>query len=119
MIAVIVVGLVPLPTAGFAFVFAGLAVVANPTPGALDRIGTSELDLVSYLVPVVAALVGRIVLGDVHRLRAVTGFAVVFVGFALLERDVLCRVVRIHSAVPDCRDAECDLAYAYSTVETS
>jgi drug/metabolite transporter (DMT)-like permease len=68
----------------------------------LDRVGASDLNLVNYLVPVVAALVGWIVLGDVLGPTAVTGFAVVFVGFALLKRDALCRVVRTHSTVPDC-----------------
>jgi drug/metabolite transporter (DMT)-like permease len=68
----------------------------------LDRVGPAELNLVNYLVPVVAAVVGWAALGQLLGPTAVTGFAVVFVGFALLKRDALCRVVRSHHFVADC-----------------
>jgi drug/metabolite transporter (DMT)-like permease len=68
----------------------------------LDRVGPAELNLVNYLVPVVAAVVSWALLGAVLGRTAVTGFAVVFVGFALLKRDALRCFVRSHTAVPDC-----------------
>ena len=68
----------------------------------LDRVGPAELNLVNYLVPVVAAVVSWALLGDVLGQTAVTGFAVVFVGFALLKRDALRCFVRARTAVPDC-----------------
>ncbi len=68
----------------------------------LGRVGPSELNLVNYLTPVVAALVGWAVLGQVLDTTAVAGFAVVFVGFALLKRDAVRCFVRSHWAVADC-----------------
>jgi drug/metabolite transporter (DMT)-like permease len=68
----------------------------------LDRVGPAELNLVNYLVPVVAAVVSWALLGQVLGATALTGFAVVFVGFALLKRDTVCRLVRSRRAVPDC-----------------
>lgn len=68
----------------------------------LDRLGPSELNLVNYLQPLVAALVSWAVLGDVLQSSALVGFGVVFLGFALLKRDALCRVVRSHRVIPDC-----------------
>jgi drug/metabolite transporter (DMT)-like permease len=68
----------------------------------LDRVGPAELNLVNYLSPVVAALVSWALLGRLLGPTAVTGFAVVFVGFALLKRDTLRCVVRSARAVPDC-----------------
>lgn len=55
----------------------------------LDRIGAAELHLVGYLEPVVAATMGWLVLGQVVGSQAVAGFAAIFLGFALLKRDVL------------------------------
>ncbi|MCD2199509.1 DMT family transporter [Halobacterium sp. KA-4] len=55
----------------------------------LDRIGATELHLVGYLEPVVAALMAWALLGQVVDSQALAGFAAIFVGFALLERDVL------------------------------
>jgi drug/metabolite transporter (DMT)-like permease len=68
----------------------------------LDRVGPTELNLVNYLVPVVAALVSWVLLGRLLGPTAVTGFVVVFVGFALLKRDALRCAVRSARAVPDC-----------------
>jgi drug/metabolite transporter (DMT)-like permease len=68
----------------------------------LDRVGPSELNLVSYLQPVVAALVSWAVLGQVLGSTAVVGFAIVFVGFVLLKRDALRCFLRARTAVPDC-----------------
>lgn len=59
----------------------------------LDRIGAQELHLVGYLEPVVAAMMGWLLLGQVVDSQAVAGFAAIFIGFALLERDALSDVV--------------------------
>jgi len=59
----------------------------------LDRIGAAELHLVGYLEPVVAALMAWALLGQVVGSQALAGFAAIFVGFALLERDVIFEAV--------------------------
>ena len=55
----------------------------------LDRVGPTELNLVGYLEPVVAALMSWLVLGEFVDAATATGFAVIFLGFALLKRDAL------------------------------
>ena len=55
----------------------------------LDRIGSVELNLVSYLLPVFAALVGWLALNEALEPTTVAGFAVVAVGFALIKRRAL------------------------------
>jgi drug/metabolite transporter (DMT)-like permease len=59
----------------------------------LDRIGATELHLVGYLEPVVAALMAWALLGQVVDSQALAGFAAIFLGFALLERDVIFEAV--------------------------
>jgi probable blue pigment (indigoidine) exporter len=58
----------------------------------LGRIGATELHLVGYLEPVVAAMMAWLLLGQVVDSQAVAGFAAIFLGFALLKRDVLSAV---------------------------
>ncbi len=53
----------------------------------LDRIGATELSLVNYAVPLVAALCGWLVLGDSITLATVAGFVLVLVGFACCLAD--------------------------------
>lgn len=59
----------------------------------LERIGATELTLVSYLEPIVAALVGWAVFGNVVDTTTALGFAVIFVGFAVLKRHALSDVL--------------------------
>ncbi|WP_323674893.1 DMT family transporter [Halorubellus sp. PRR65] len=59
----------------------------------LERIGATELTLVSYLEPVVAALVGWAVFGNVVDTTTALGFVVIFVGFAVLKRHALTDVL--------------------------
>lgn len=59
----------------------------------LDRVGATQITLVSYLEPVVAALVGWAIFGDVVDTTTALGFAVIFLGFALLKRHALTRAV--------------------------
>jgi probable blue pigment (indigoidine) exporter len=58
----------------------------------LGRIGATELHLVGYLEPVVAAMMAWLLLGQVVGSQAVAGFAAIFLGFGLLKRDVLSAV---------------------------
>jgi drug/metabolite transporter (DMT)-like permease len=60
----------------------------------LDRVGPTEINLVGYLEPVVAALVSWLVLGEFVDLATATGFAVIFLGFALLKRESLAALGR-------------------------
>ena len=55
----------------------------------LDRLGAVEINLVSYVAPVFAALAGWLVLDE--RLSAATagGFALIFVGFLLVKREAI------------------------------
>jgi drug/metabolite transporter (DMT)-like permease len=55
----------------------------------LERLGAIEINFVSYAVPVFAAVSGWLVLGEVLDVLSVVGFAVIFVGFALLKRRTL------------------------------
>ena len=68
----------------------------------LGRVGPSDLNLVNYVTPVVAAVVSWAVLGQVIDATAVAGFSVVFVGFALLKRDTVRCLLRSRWAVADC-----------------
>jgi probable blue pigment (indigoidine) exporter len=51
----------------------------------LDEVGATEINLVSYLEPVGAAGAAWLLLGDVVAPTALAGFAVIFVGFALVK----------------------------------
>ncbi|QSG11109.1 Permease of the drug/metabolite transporter (DMT) superfamily [Halapricum desulfuricans] len=57
----------------------------------LDRLGPVEINLVSYLAPVVAAVVGFAFLGEVIDAATGVGFLFIFVGFVLLKRRALAR----------------------------
>ena len=60
----------------------------------IDRIGPVRTNLVSYVVPIVAAVIGWAVLGAGVSAVTVTGFVVVVMGFVLIERDAVQREVR-------------------------
>lgn len=55
----------------------------------LDRVGAIEINLVSYTVPVFAALSGWLVLGESLSITAIAGFAVVFGGFLLVKQRAI------------------------------
>jgi drug/metabolite transporter (DMT)-like permease len=59
----------------------------------LDRLGPVEINLVSYVAPVWAALAGWVALGEVISLFTVAGFAVIFTGFWLMKREALAREI--------------------------
>jgi len=59
----------------------------------LGTYGAFEASLVSYLVPIVATVVGVLVLEESINLLTITGFGLVAVGFALLKRDALADAV--------------------------
>ncbi len=59
----------------------------------LDRLGPVEINLVSYVAPVWAAITGWIVLGEVLSTATVVGFATIFTGFWLMKREALGREV--------------------------
>ena len=52
----------------------------------LDRLGAIEINLVSYVAPVFAALSGWLVLDEVVTVETVAGFLLILAGFALLKR---------------------------------
>ncbi|MFP9060917.1 DMT family transporter [Natrialbaceae archaeon A-chndr2] len=55
----------------------------------LERIGATELSLVNYAVPVVAAVVGWLALGESLTPATVVGFSLILVGFALCKLGAL------------------------------
>jgi drug/metabolite transporter (DMT)-like permease len=55
----------------------------------LDRLGAFEINLVSYVVPVVATVAGAVLLAEPVTPLTVAGFAVIVAGFALLKRHAI------------------------------
>jgi drug/metabolite transporter (DMT)-like permease len=55
----------------------------------LDRLGPVEINLVSYVAPVFAALVGFLLLSEVVDAFTVSGFVVIVVGFVLVKREAI------------------------------
>jgi drug/metabolite transporter (DMT)-like permease len=70
----------------------------------LDRLGPVEINMVSYVAPLFAALSGWLVLREAVTPATVTGFVLVFAGFILLKR----RAVR--EELPRLRAAGVDVA---------
>ena len=65
----------------------------------LDRLGPIEINLVSYAVPVVAALTGLLLLDERPSVLTAAGFLLILVGFVLLKRDaVRAELVRLRAA---------------------
>lgn len=60
----------------------------------LEVRGALETSLVAYLVPVVATVVGVVVLGESITLPTVLGFLLVFAGFVLLKRRAIAALIR-------------------------
>lgn len=55
----------------------------------LSRLGPVEINLVSYVAPVFAALTGALFLGEVIDAITVVGFVIIFAGFVLLKRRAI------------------------------
>jgi drug/metabolite transporter (DMT)-like permease len=66
----------------------------------LERLGPIEINLVSYVAPVFAALSGWWFLGEGIDLATVAGFLIIFAGFCLLKREALSHELpRLRAAV--------------------
>jgi len=57
--------------------------------GLIDRVGPVRANLVAYATPIVAALLGWLLLGSAVSAWTVGGFLVVLAGFVLIERETL------------------------------
>lgn len=55
----------------------------------LDRLGPIEINLVSYVAPVFAALAGWVALGEGVTIPTTVGFLIIFAGFVLIKRDAI------------------------------
>ena len=55
----------------------------------LERLGAVEINMVSYVAPIVAAIVGWLYLGQVVGVATVVGFGCILFGFALVKRRAL------------------------------
>ena len=62
--------------------------------GLLDALGPFEINLVSYVVPVVATLLGALLLAEPVTPLTVLGFVAVVVGFGLVKREAIRRELR-------------------------
>ncbi|ELZ41931.1 hypothetical protein C463_11695 [Halorubrum californiense DSM 19288] len=65
----------------------------------LDRLGPIEINLVSYVAPVFAALVGWFLLDEGITLTTVAGFLIICVGFGLVKRDAIREELRAAGVV--------------------
>ncbi|WP_434521811.1 DMT family transporter [Halorubrum sp. AS12] len=65
----------------------------------LDRLGPIEINLVSYVAPVFAAVVGWRVLGEEITATTVAGFLIICVGFGLVKRDAIREELRAAGVV--------------------
>ena len=57
----------------------------------LERLGAIEINLVSYVAPIFAALSGWLFLDEIVEPETVVGFLVIVVGFGLIKREALAR----------------------------
>ncbi|MFB6236370.1 MAG: DMT family transporter [Halopenitus sp.] len=64
----------------------------------LDRLGPVEINLVSYVAPIFAALSGWLFLGEVIDVPTVAGFLFIFTGFVLLKREAIREELRRYRA---------------------
>lgn len=55
----------------------------------LERLGPIEINLVSYAVPLAAAVTGVIFLGELPTVFTLGGFVLIATGFALIKRDAI------------------------------
>lgn len=60
----------------------------------LERVGATELSLVNYTSPVIAAVFGWLLLGESITAATVAGFALIVLGFTLCKIDSLWKLVR-------------------------
>jgi drug/metabolite transporter (DMT)-like permease len=68
----------------------------------LDRLGAVEINLVSYVAPVFAALAGWLFLQERLSVTTVGGFALIFVGFLLVKRRAIrAELPRLRRAMGD------------------
>jgi drug/metabolite transporter (DMT)-like permease len=57
--------------------------------GLIRRIGSNRTVLMAYLAPIFAGLTGFIFLEELLEVLTVVGFVVIFVGFAIIEQQVV------------------------------
>ncbi|MDY6764603.1 MAG: DMT family transporter, partial [Halobacteria archaeon] len=55
----------------------------------LERLGPVEINLVSYVAPIFAAISGWLWLNEVIDIYTVVGFVVIFLGFVIIKRQAL------------------------------
>ena len=66
----------------------------------LDRLGPIEINLVSYVAPIFAALSGWLFLDEIIDLATVAGFLIIFTGFCLVKHEALaCKLPRLRAVV--------------------
>jgi len=66
----------------------------------LDRLGPIEINLVSYVAPIFAAITGWLVLAEGLSVTTVAGFVLIFGGFVLIKRRAISEEIRSHRTNP-------------------
>ena len=60
----------------------------------LDRLGAVEINMVSYVAPIFATVVGWLYLGELIDLATVFGFGLIVIGFVTVKRNAIRRELR-------------------------
>ncbi|WP_138005468.1 DMT family transporter [Halalkalirubrum salinum] len=66
----------------------------------LDRLGPIEINLVSYVAPVFAAIAGWLILSEGLTATTVVGFVLIFSGFVLIKREAIRAELRRYRQTP-------------------
>ena len=61
----------------------------------LENLGPVELNMVSYVAPAIAAVVGWLYLGETMHLSTVFGFALIAIGFVLTKRRLIAKELSV------------------------
>ncbi|ELY39520.1 DMT family transporter, partial [Halalkalicoccus jeotgali] len=68
----------------------------------LERLGPIEINLVSYVVPVVTAIAGWLLLAEALDPATIGGFLIIFVGFCLIKRrQLVAELPAMRAAITD------------------
>ena len=93
----------PTTQAVAAVLWVGLPATAVAFPayyGLIDQAGPVRANLISYTIPIVATASGALVLGESIPPRTALGFAIIVIGFALVERHNLGDEIRKLRGLP-------------------
>ena len=65
----------------------------------LNRLGSIQINLVSYAAPIAAAITGVVFLGEIPMVHSVIGFGLILIGFGLIKRNAIRQAIIRHRTV--------------------